>query len=69
MDERVRVGRARSVAVLACGAPMVLISFAVLTLPASYRVYHDFAPLLLTAAFLVAILFNAIPLRERMRVA
>jgi Kef-type K+ transport system membrane component KefB len=69
VDERIRIGRARSTAVLACAAPAVLVSFAVLTLPASYRLYQEIAPIVLAAAFVVTMLFDAVALRQRMRVA
>jgi hypothetical protein len=44
-----------------------LVSFAALTLPAGYRVYSEVAPIAIAAAFLVALLLSAIPLRQRLR--
>jgi hypothetical protein len=68
VDERVRIGRARGVATLACTVSMVLVVFAAPTLPDSYRLYVDWAPLTSSIAFLVTILCNASLLRRHLSV-
>jgi hypothetical protein len=65
VDDRVRVGRARSTAVLACAPAMVLVTLVAPSLPASYHVYASVAPVAVFVALFVSIVANAVPLARR----
>lgn len=56
VDERVRVGRARGIASLACVLGSLLAIMAVPKAPSAYHLYGEFAPLFLNIAALVAVI-------------
>jgi len=65
VDERVRIGRARSVAAVACAPVILLAASAAPSLPSAYHTFAVLAPLIATLAFLVSIAAAQIPLRAR----
>jgi len=69
VDQRVRLGRSRSISVMACALPVVLVSFATRALPDGYRVSADIASDVVFAALIIAMLYCVLPLWQRMRVA
>jgi hypothetical protein len=69
VDERVRIGRARNVAAVACAPAILLVASAAPSLPSAYHAFAAFAPLFATLAFLVSIAAAQIPLRARIRAA
>lgn len=69
VDERVRVGRARAIANLACAPALLLAVFVVPSLPAQYAVLESFAVPVVTLAFLISFAASIIPLRQRLRLA
>lgn len=69
VDERVRVGRARSIANLACAPAFVLVAMANATLPPQYASLGSVAFYVAAAAFVVSLASAIIPLRQRIRPA
>lgn len=69
VDERVRIGRARNVASLACAPVIILIAVAAPTLPPSYHLFAAVAPLLSIAAFLAAMFSFLLPMWRSPRAA
>ena len=69
VDERVRIGRARSIANLACAQGFVLIVLAQPTLPQAYALFGTVAVVVASAAFVVSLAASLIPLRRQIRPA
>lgn len=69
LDERVRIGRARSIINLACAPSFVLIILAQPTLPQAYALLGTVAVVLASAAFVVSLAASLIPLRRQIRPA
>lgn len=69
VDERVRVGRARNAAFLACAVGYVFIALAQASLPPLYESVGDVAYYASLAAFIGAMAAHFLPLRARLRVA
>jgi hypothetical protein len=64
VDERVRVGRARSIANLACAPAFVLVVLVEPTLPSQYATLGSVAMAVVAAAFVVSLAASVIPLRR-----
>ncbi|HEX4861786.1 MAG TPA: hypothetical protein VFV07_11155, partial [Rhizomicrobium sp.] len=64
VDERVRVGRARNVANLACTPPFVAIVLVAPTLPAQYATLGSIATAVVAAAFVITLAASFLPLRR-----
>ncbi len=69
VDERVRVGRARSIANLACAPGFVLIILASPALPSEYATFGSIATAVVSIAFVVSLAASLIPLRRQIRPA
>jgi hypothetical protein len=69
VDEHVRVGRARNVAVLACTTAFVLVGVADPSLSDLYGPLGSAAALIVAAAFVISVAASILPLRRRIRVA
>ncbi|MGA7356162.1 MAG: hypothetical protein WBW76_12110 [Candidatus Cybelea sp.] len=69
VDERVRVGRARNIANLACAPAFVTIALVSPTLPAQYATFGSVAMALVAAAFVISLAASFLPLRQPIRVA
>jgi hypothetical protein len=69
VDERVRIGRARSIANLACAPTFVLVALTQPTLPPQYASLGSIAFYVAAAAFVVSLAAAIIPLRQRIRPA
>jgi hypothetical protein len=64
VDERVRVGRARNVANLACAPAFVAVILVTPTLPPQYATFGSVATVVVVAAFFVSLASSLIPLRR-----
>jgi hypothetical protein len=69
VDERVRVGRARNAAFLACAVGYVFISLTEASLPPLYEALGEVAFYVSLVAFIGAMAASFLPLRARLRVA
>ncbi|HET6276885.1 MAG TPA: hypothetical protein VFE16_13220 [Candidatus Cybelea sp.] len=69
VDERVRIGRARSIANLTCAPTFALIVLTQPTLPQTYAVFGTVAVTLGSVAFVVSLAASLIPLRRQIRPA
>jgi hypothetical protein len=69
VDERVRAGRATSVAVLACAPAMVFVMLSTRSVPPQYSLHAVAAQSIVIVAFFVALILAAIPLRRTISVA
>jgi|SRR5580700_2841864 hypothetical protein len=69
VDERVRTGRTRSIANLACAPGFALIILAQPTLPQAYALVGTVGVALASAAFVVSLAASLIPLRRQIRPA
>jgi hypothetical protein len=69
LDERVRIGRARSIANLACAPAFVLIALTQPVLPPQYASLGSVFFYLAAAAFVVSLAAAIIPRRQRIRTA
>jgi hypothetical protein len=69
VDERVRVGRARSIANLACAPAFVLVAMVEPTLPPQYATLGSVAFYIAAAAFVISLAGAILPLRGRIRAA
>jgi hypothetical protein len=69
VDERIRVGRARNAALLACAVGFVFISLAQRSLSPLYEASGEVAYYVSFAAFIGAMAAYFLPLRARLRVA
>ncbi|MGA9273704.1 MAG: hypothetical protein WBV40_03020 [Candidatus Cybelea sp.] len=64
VDERVRVGRARNIANLACAPAFVAIALVSPTLPAQYATLGSVAMAVVAAAFVISLAASLLPLRR-----
>lgn len=64
VDERVRIGRARSIANLACAPAFVAIALAAPTLPAPYAALGSVTMAIVAASFVVSLAASLLPLRR-----
>jgi hypothetical protein len=64
VDERVRIGRARSIANLACAPAFVVIALAAPTLPAQYAILGSVAFAIVAVSFAVSLAGSLLPLRR-----
>jgi hypothetical protein len=64
VDERVRVGRARNIANLACAPAFVAIALVSPTLPAQYATRGSVAMAVVAAAFVISLAASLLPLRR-----
>ncbi len=64
VDERVRIGRARTVANLACAPVFAFVALAQPTLPAQYATVGNVAMAVVGAAFVVSLAASILPLRR-----
>lgn len=69
VDERVRIGRARNAAFLACAVGFVFIALAQVSLSPLYEASGEVAYYISLAAFIGAMVAYFVPLRARLRVA
>jgi hypothetical protein len=69
VDERIRIGRARNAAALACAPPFVLLGIADPSVSQQYGLAGEVAMLLMAAALVVSLIASYLPLRQRIRVA
>ncbi|HEY1882099.1 MAG TPA: hypothetical protein VGG51_03535 [Candidatus Cybelea sp.] len=69
LDERLRLGRARNVAVLACAPVLVFSALSEPGLPEQYGLFGTVAMAILIAAFVVALAASILPHFGRVRVA
>ncbi len=69
VDERVRVGRARAIANLACAPGAVLIWMVQPDLPQQYALLGSVAMFVAAAAFAISLVASIVPLRGRLRAA
>ncbi|HVN68163.1 MAG TPA: hypothetical protein VMU38_00720 [Candidatus Binatia bacterium] len=69
VDERVRIGRARSIALLACAPGFVVVALATASFPAEYATIGTVAMVVASAAFLVSVAASILPRRRRIAIA
>lgn len=69
VDERIRVGRARNAALLACGVGYVFVAMAQVSLAPTYEALGEAAYYVSLVAFIGAMAAYFLPLRARLRVA
>jgi hypothetical protein len=69
VDERVRIGRARTIANLACAPAFVAIALVTPGLPAQYATLGSVTMPVVAAAFVISLAASFLPLRRRIRVA
>lgn len=69
VDERVRIGRARSICNLACAPSFALIVLAQPTLPQAYALFGTIGVTVASVAFAVSLAASLIPLRRQIRPA
>jgi hypothetical protein len=69
VDERVRIGRARSIANLACAPAFVVVTLAEANLPQQYAAVGSVTMAIVGAAFAVTLVASILPLRRRIRAA
>jgi hypothetical protein len=69
VDERVRAGRATSIALLACAPAMVFVVLSTRSVPPQYSLHAVAAQSIVIVAFFVALVLAAIPLRRTISVA
>lgn len=64
IDERVRIGRARNIANLACAPAFVAVVLVSASLPAQYATFGSIAMVVVAAAFVISLAASLIPLRR-----
>ena len=69
VDERVRAGRATSIALLACAQALVFVVLSTRSVPPQYSLHAVAAQSIVIVAFFVALVLAAIPLRRTISVA
>lgn len=69
VDERVRIGRARSISNLACAPSFALMALTQPTLPQAYALFGTIGMTVASVAFVVSLAASLIPLRRQIRPA